>query len=251
MRRREFITLVSAAAAMWPFAARARQPTTPVIGFLSPGSSSVSYFLDGLREGLSELGYIDGQNIRIETRCANGRFEKLPQLAIELVHLNVEVLVASLTQASLEAKKATATIPIVMAGVGDPAAVGLIASLSHPGGNVTGTSSLLSSDIVGKQLELLKEIFPGVSGVAVLWNPANASFQALQLRQAEQAAKAGGLQLQLFEARSASEFDAVFARVEKGTRALAVLGDPLFAIYAETIAELALKHSEVRGRRHA
>ena len=106
-----------------------------------PGSSSVSYFLDGLRDGLWELGYIDGQNIRIETWWANGRFEKLPQLAIELVHLNVEVLVASLTQASLEAKKVTATIPIVMAGVGDPAAVGLIVSLSHPGGNVTGTSS--------------------------------------------------------------------------------------------------------------
>jgi putative ABC transport system substrate-binding protein len=161
-------------------------------------------------------------------------------MAADLVGLNVDVLVASLTQASLAAKKATAKIPIVMAGVGDPVAVGLVGSLARPGGNITGTSSV-SSDVVGKQLELLKEVVPGVSHVAVLWNPANAAFQALQLGQAEQAARVAGFQLQLLEVRARDEIEAAFANI-KNTRAVAVLGDPLFALHSPMIAELALKN---------
>ena len=240
MKRREFITLLGGAAAVWPLAVRAQQPAMPVIGLLSPGDNSTHY-TDGLFAGLRELGYVEGRNIRIESRWAQGKFDQLAQMAAELVRLKVDVLVTSLTEASLQAKKATATIPIVMAGVGDPVAAGLIASLARPGGNLTGTSGV-AVDVVGKQVELLKEIVPGVSRIAVLWNPANATFQALQVREAEQAARKAGLELQLLEARGPSELDAAFADIKKGTPALAVLGDPLFNIYAATIAELALKN---------
>jgi putative ABC transport system substrate-binding protein len=243
IRRREFVTVLGGAAATWPLAARAlKLGAMPVIGFLSPAANSVTYF-DGFRAGLQELGYVDGRTIKVEYRWAQGRFEQLPELAADLVHLNVDVLVASLTQAALVAKKATLTIPIVMAGVADPVAVGLIASLARPGGNITGTSGL-AADIVGKQLELLKEVVPGVSRVAVLWNPANSTFQALQLGEVEVAARTAGLQLQLLEVRAPNEFEAAFADMvkEEGTRALAVLGDPLFSVYAAAIAELALKN---------
>ena len=194
MKRRAFITSLGSAAAasiIGPFGLRAQQPAVPVIGFLSPHANSVAY-VQGFPAGLRELGYVEGSKIRIEFRWARGRFEQLAEFAAELVRLKVDVLVASLTQASLVAKQATATIPIVMIGVADPVAVGLIASLARPGGNITGTSGV-ATDIVGKQLELLKEVVPGVSRVAVLWNPANAAFQALQLGQAEIAARTAGL----------------------------------------------------------
>ena len=240
MRRREFITLLGGSVVAWPVVARAQQ-AMPVIGFLSPHANSVAY-VDGFPTGLQELGYAEGRNIRIEYRWAHGRFELLPELAAELVRLNVDVIVASLTQASLVAKKATATTPIVMAGVADPVAVGLIASLARPGGNITGTSGL-AADIVGKQIELLKEVIPGVSHIAVLWNPANSAFQSLQVREVEVAARTAGLELQLLEARAPNEFEAAFADIlKKGTPALAVLGDPLFNVYAAAIAELALKN---------
>ena len=240
MRRRDFIAGVGGAVAL-PSAARAQQPTGAVVGFLSPSANSVPYF-DGLPAGLQELGHVEGKNIRIESRWAHGRLERLPELADDLVRLKVDVLVASLTQAALAAKAATATIPIVMAGVADPVAVGLIASLARPGGNITGTSSI-SSDIVGKQLELLKELVSGVSRVAVLWNPANSAFQTLQLRQVDLAARTAGIQLNLVEVRAPDEFDAAFSSLAKDRpEALAVLGDPLFSLYPERIAALALKH---------
>jgi putative tryptophan/tyrosine transport system substrate-binding protein len=235
MRRRRVLGILAGMTA-WPCVVSA-QTTVPVVGFLSPQADSVGYST-ALHAGLRQLGYVDGRNIRIESRWAQGRFDQLPQMAADLVGLNVDVLVASLTQASLAAKKATAKIPIVMAGVGDPVAVGLVGSLARPGGNITGTSS----DIVGKQLELLKEVVPGVSRVAVLWNPANAAFQALQLGQAEQAARVVGFELQLLEVRTSDEIDTAFANIKNDTRALAVLGDPLFALHSVTIAELALKN---------
>jgi putative tryptophan/tyrosine transport system substrate-binding protein len=174
MRRREFICLASAASA-WPLAAGAQQRAVPVIGILGPQASSAPYG-DAVIAGLLELGYAAGRNVRIEARWAHGNFDRLPELAAELVRLKVDVIVASLTEASLHAKKATSTIPVVMAGVGDPVAVGLIDSLARPGGNVTGTAGL-TIDVAGKQLELLKEVVQDVSGVAVLWNPANAVFR--------------------------------------------------------------------------
>jgi hypothetical protein len=158
MRRRQFLGVLGWAA-LWPFGARSQGTAVPVIGYLSPSSNSTDY-VKGLFVGLRELSYIDGRNIHIESRWADGKLDQLPTLAAELVRLNVNVLVTSVTEASLQAKKAIATIPIVMAAVGDPVAAGLVASLSRPGGNVTGTSSL-SIDIVGKQIELLKVVVYG------------------------------------------------------------------------------------------
>ena len=238
MRRRQFLGVLGWAA-LWPFGARSQGTAVPVIGYLSPSSNSTDY-VKGLFVGLRELSYIDGRNIHIESRWADGKLDQLPTLAAELVRLNVNVLVTSVTEASLQAKKATATIPIVMAAVGDPVAVGLVASLSRPGGNVTGTSSL-SIDIVGKQIELLKAVVPGLSHAALLWNPDNATYQALQLQEAERAARTAGLELQLVGARSAAEIPKAFDSIRSGTQALAVLGDAVLVQHAATIAELALK----------
>ncbi len=239
MRRRHFLGVLGGAV-LWTRAARAQQPAVPVIGFLSPQADSVDY-VRGFFAGLRELGYVDGRNIRIESRWAHGKLDQLPQLAAELVRLDVSVLVTSVTEASLQAKKATAKIPIVMAAVGDPVGAGLIASLARPGGNVTGTSSL-SIEVVGKQVELLTEVVPGISRAALLWNPANATYQALQLRQAEQAARIAGFKFQLVEARSAGEIETAFDSIQQGTQALAVLGDSMFVLHATKIAELALKN---------
>jgi putative ABC transport system substrate-binding protein len=238
MRRRHFLGVLGGAA-LWPFAARSQGTAAPVIGFLSPSGNSADY-VEGFVAGLRELGYVDGRNIRIESRWADGKLDELPRLAAELVRLNVDVLVTSVTEASLQAKKATATTPIVMAAVGDPVAAGLVASLARPGGNVTGPSSL-SIDVVGKQIELLKAVVPGLSHAALLWNPANSTYQALQLREAERAARTAGLELQLVGARSASEIPKAVDSINSGTQALAVLGDAVLVLHATTIAELALK----------
>lgn len=239
MRRREFIAGGGAAAVAWPLATRAQQRPSPLIGILGPQPNSTP-FGDAVIAGLRERGYVEGQNIRIEARWANGQFERLPQLATDLVRLKCDVLVTSLTQATLAAKQATATIPIVMAGVGDPLATGLIASLSRPGGNVTGTASLIV-DIVGKQVELLKEMVPGLTRIAVLWNPANSAFQKLQLSQIETAANAVGLGLHLLEANAPDELARAFGNIARErTKALAVLGDPLFSAHADIIAKSAL-----------
>jgi putative tryptophan/tyrosine transport system substrate-binding protein len=240
MKRRDFITLVGGAAVAWPLAASAQKPTLPVIGILSPESSTTGD-VEGLRAGLRDLGYVEGQNIRFEYRWAEGDFGRLADLAADLVRLKVDVLVTYVTQASLVAKKATATIPIVMVGVGDPVGVGLIASLAYPGGNVTGTSSVASA-LAAKQLELLKEAIPEVRRVAALWNPANFAFQSIQLKQAEGAARTLGIELQLLETRSATDFDAAYAAIDKaGTRALLILLDPLFIINFRTLVELSNK----------
>jgi putative ABC transport system substrate-binding protein len=210
----------------------------PVIGLLTP-ESPTSSDVNGLRLGLRELGYVEGQNIRIEYRWAQGNFEKLPELAAELVALKVDLIVTFVTQASVSAKKATATIPIVMVGVANPIGAGLIASLARPGGNVTGTSSI-ATDVVGKQLGLLKEVVPGMTRVAALWNPADPVFQAQQMKETEIAARRLGLQLQLLEARAPNEFEPAFAAIE-GTQALFILIDPLFITHFKTLGELSVK----------
>jgi putative ABC transport system substrate-binding protein len=239
LKRREFISLLGGAAA-WPVAARAQQTSIPVIGVLSPESSTTRE-IEGLRAGLRDLGYFEGRDIRYEYRLADGKFERLSALATELVDLKVDVIVTYVTQASLVAKKATSSIPIVMVGVADPVGVGLIASLAQPGGNVTGTSSM-AAILAAKQLELVKETIPNISRVAALWNPANLAFQTLQVNQAQEAAKTVRIDLQLFEARAAEEFDAVFAAIEKsGTRALLILADPLFGNNVPKLVELSAK----------
>ncbi|HEV8341445.1 MAG TPA: ABC transporter substrate-binding protein [Candidatus Binatia bacterium] len=220
----------------------AQQPgKIPRIGFLAPFSPGPDHRVEAFRQGLRELGYVEGQNITIEYRWADGRFEQLPDLAADLVRLKVDVIVAAVTQASLAAKKATGAIPIVMVGVSDPVDSGLVASLARPGANITGTSSM-TAEVVGKQLELLKETLPKVSRVAALWNPANSVFQALQLRETKVAAQALGLQLQILEARGPDEIDRAFAAMAReGTRALLVLADPVFYTHRKRIADLAAK----------
>jgi putative tryptophan/tyrosine transport system substrate-binding protein len=226
------------------FPAAGQEPKkVPRIGFLSAATRTSSpHLTEAFLQGLRELGYVEGQNITIEYRWAEGRFEQLPDLAGDLVHLKVDVIVAAVTQPSLAAKKATGTIPIVMVGVSDPVESGLVASLARPGTNITGTSSM-TAEVVGKQLELLKETLPKISRVAALWNPANPVFQAIQRRETEVAARALGVQLQLMEARGPDEIDRAFAAMAKErTKALLVLGDPVFASHRKRIADLAAKH---------
>ena len=243
MRRRDFITILASAASL-PLAAHSQQTARMLrVGWLSPGSeTSDQTFLASFRDGLRELGWIAEQNIAIEPRWAEGRFERLPDLAVELVKLKVDVIVANVTQASLAAKHATSTIPIVMVGVGDPLGSGLVDNLAHPGGNVTGPSSMLAEASV-KQLALLKETVPGASPVAVLRNPANPVWQASALRETEAAARAMGLRLQLLEARGPDELEGAFAAMTRERAgALFVPADIIFVRHAERMAELAARH---------
>jgi putative ABC transport system substrate-binding protein len=244
LRRREFIALFGGAAVAWPLAARAQQAAkVPSIGYLSPGSASLGP-LDrhhAFQRGLRELGYVEGQNIVIEYRFAEGKFDRLADLAAELVALNVDVIVTAATQASLAAKNATKTIPIVMAAVSDPIGSGLIASLARPGANITGTSAM-TAQVAGKSLELLKVAVPKVSRVAMLWNPDNVVFQAQMLRETEVAAAALGVQLQTFGVRGLDEFDRAFAAMTRERAdVLLVLGDPVFGLHQTRIVELADK----------
>ena len=223
-----------------PLAADAQQGAkVPRIGFLSP--SAPSFPSEAFRRGLRDLGYVENQNIVIEYRWAEGQYDRLPDFAAELVRLKVDVIVAVVTQASLAAKNATRTIPIVMVGVSDPVGSGLVATLARPGANITGTSSM-TAEVVGKSLELLKEAVPKVSRVAVLWNPANPVFQAQMLRETEVAARALGVQLQILEARGPDELERAFAAMTRErASALLVLGDPTFFLHRARIADLAAK----------
>lgn len=239
MRRRDFITLLGGAAAAVPVTAPAQQSATAVIGVLSP-EGPMTGNVNGLVQGLSELGYVEGRNVRFEFRWAEGRFDRLPELAADLVRLKVDVIVAFVTQAAEVAKKQTRTIPIVMVGVSDPVGAGLAASLAHPGGIVTGTSSLAAA-LVGKQLELLKLVVPNDSVVATMFNPTNVTFQALQVKEAKAASQRLGVQLRFLEVRAPSEFQAAFDTVvQEKIKALLILIDPLFIANSKTLAQLSI-----------
>ena len=215
----------------------------PRIGLLSPGTAEgTAPVLAGLRQGLREHGYIEGTNVTIEPRFANGQFDRLPALAGELIGLPVDVLVTWVTEASIAARDNSKTIPIVMIGVGDPVASGLISSLSHPGGNVTGTSGMFS-EAAGKRLELLNEAVPGRGRIAVLWNPANRVFQSQMIRETEAAARPLGIQLQMFEARDLASIEKAFAAISKERiSGVNVLPDPiLVGAHGARIAALAAK----------
>ena len=227
-----------------PLAAEA-QPAAkvPRIGFLSQFSPADPRTLGRLRafqQGLRELGYVEGQNVAIESRWAEGKWDRLPGLAAELVRLKVDVIVTAAPVAIQAAKQATATIPIVMAGIIDPVATGFVATLAHPGGNITGLS-LMTLELVGKQLEILREIVPKVSRVAVLSNPASAGTEP-QLRHAQGAARALGMRLQVLEARGPSEIDSAFAAMTREQAgAVIVLVDGMFLDQRTRIADLAAK----------
>jgi putative tryptophan/tyrosine transport system substrate-binding protein len=227
-----------------PLAADAQQAgKVPRIGFLGVTSpSDRPSHLDAFRQRLRELGWVEGQNIVIDYRYAEGRVDRLPDLAAELVRLKVDLIVASAgTQAATAAKNATETIPIVMIYVRDPVGTGLIASLARPGGNVTGVSGSAGLELFAKQLELLKETVPKIRRVAILSNPDNAYHQ-LAIREVNVAARSLGVQLQLLEARGPNEFDGAFAAMAKErVGALLVLSDAIFGSHRTRLADLAAR----------
>jgi ABC-type uncharacterized transport system substrate-binding protein len=241
MKRREFIMLIGGAAA-WPLAARAQEAARiPRIGYLSPGSASAGFQArdDAFRQALRDLGYVEGRTIAIEYRFAEGRFDRLAELAGELVRLKVDVIVAVVTQASLAAKDATSSVPIVMVAVSDPVGSGLVTSLRHPGANVTGTSGM-TGEVLGKSLQLLREAAPEISRVAVLWNPENTVFQAQLLREAQAAAAVLGVHLKTFGMQGSDGLDLVFSAITaERVDALLVLADPGLALHQQRIVAFA------------
>jgi len=240
MKRREFIMLISGAAAAWPIAAHSQQAETiHTIGLLSAGSGGPE--LEVFDDALRELGWIEGKNVAFERRYAENRLERLPEFAADLVRLKVDVIVAFGTLAPLAAKRATSTIPIVMAAAGDPLGSGLVASLAQPGGNVTGMS-LMAPDLGGKRLDLLKEVLPRVSRVAVLWNAAN-PYAALVFKETEAAGQTLGIEVQSLEVRGPDDFDGAFeAARRQHLDALVTVEDPLTFTYRELIADFAARH---------
>jgi len=234
MRRREFITLLGGAAAAWPVVARGQQKR-PRIGVLVVANPEP--FWGQFREGLRELGYVEGQNIEFEFRSAEGKLNALPDLAAKLVQLKVDIIVANQTPAVLAAKKATNDIPIIMAPSGDPVGTGLVASLARPGGNVTGLSSA-TAEIAGKSLEVLREMLPAASRVAVLANPTD-PFAKPFLQQIEIAAKVLGIEIQTIMVLGPEQLGASFSQIDKNKTAAVIVQPSLPRQHA---ADLALLH---------
>jgi putative ABC transport system substrate-binding protein len=242
MKRREFITLLGGAAAAWPLAARAQQPSMPVIGYLgseAPGPWTPR--LRAFRQGLGEAGYVEGRNVAIEFRWAESQYDRLPALAAELVHRQPAVIFASPGLSALAAKAATATIPIVFTSGIDAVESGLVASLSRPGGNLTGATNLVR-ELEPKQLELLHELVPTATTIACLINAANPvenrSTETLQA-----AARSLGLQLLLLQASSERDFDAVFASLRQQRAGALLMSGPLFNGRVEELAALTMRHA--------
>ena len=244
LRRREFLgVLGGGAAAAWPLAARAQQPAMPMIGFLS-AISSYGPFLVAFRRGLAETGYVEGENVAIVYRWAEGRFDRLPELAAELVRREVTVMaMGGGSPATFAAKAATTTIPIVF-GVGeDPVKLGLVTSLARPGGNLTGVN-FFNVELAAKRLELLREVVPAAARVAVLVNPDNVANTEATMRDVGAAARAMGLQIQVLKASTSREIDAAFAAlVRERPDALFVAGDSWFNSRRVQLANLTVRHA--------
>jgi putative tryptophan/tyrosine transport system substrate-binding protein len=245
IRRREFITLIGGAAAAWPLAARAQQPAMPVIGFLHPQSPEVfAEPLRGFRQGLKDTGYSEGENVAIDYRWADNQVDRLPALAGDLVRKQVAVIVATGGSASaLAAKAATTTIPIVFNVGDDPVRLGLVPSLSRPGGNLTGVN-FLTVELAGKRLELLREVVPDAARVAVLVNPTNPATAASTLTGVEAAARAMRLQLQVLNASNGREIDAAFATlIRERVDALLVGSGPPFTSRSVQLTQWAARNA--------
>ena len=243
MKRREFITLLGGAAAIWPFVARAQKPAMPVIGFLSSASpDAYAIRLRAFRQGLKEAGYVEGHNVEIEYRWSEGQNDKLPMLAADLVQHRVAAIVAAGGGPSaMAALAATATIPIVFGVAVDPVEAGLVASLSRPGGNATGVS-VLNVELGPKRLELLRELVPAATVIALLVNPTNRSNSEAISRELQAAARALGLSLHVLHASAERDFDAVFAAlVQLRAGALVIGPDIFFLAHSERLAALTVR----------
>jgi putative ABC transport system substrate-binding protein len=244
MRRREFIALLGSAVAARPLAARAQQPVMPVIGFLSiTFAGEQPQWLAAFRNGLSETGYVEGQNVVIEYRWAEGQYNRLPELAADLIRHHVNVVVTLLsTPAALAAKATTTTIPIVFSIGDDPVKHGLVASLSRPGGNATGIN-FFSSEVTAKRLGLLRELLPKAARIGVLVNPANVEITERTVKAVNAAAHALGLQIQVRNASNGNEIDAAFTTLVSGRADGLLVGpDAFFVSRRVQIAILAARH---------
>jgi putative tryptophan/tyrosine transport system substrate-binding protein len=239
MKRREFIGLVGGAAA-WPLTASAQRAEGKIVTI---GILAIEPWppIDTFRRALDDLGYIEGKNVRFEHRYAKGRNERFPELANELVGLNVDVILTWSTDAVLAAKQATTTIPIVMGAVGDPLGIGIVANLARPGGNVTGLSSR-AAELEGKRLQILKEVVPGLSRVAILFNPTN-HYMPLALQSARKGAQALHVSLAVYEVYDTAGLDAAFVTLTKGRPdGLLVPGDPFLVSQRNRIAQFAIEN---------
>jgi putative ABC transport system substrate-binding protein len=237
MQRRKFITLLGGAAASWPLPALAQKPTRKIyrLGILQPGAPPEP-LVDALRERLKELGYSEGRNITYEYRWAEGKVDGLAELAKELVDLKVDVITTLSTPAAIAAQKVTKTIPIVFNGVGDPVGTGVVPSLSHPGGNITGIS-MLATELSGKRLEILKEVVPNASPVAMFWNDTNPGM-VLRARQSQDAAGKLGINLRSIGVHDLVSFDTAFETIKGGQfNALLTLIDPFTHEHRQRIVD--------------
>jgi putative tryptophan/tyrosine transport system substrate-binding protein len=243
LRRRAFMTLLGSAAAAWPLEARAQQPARlPRIGFLGNSTAALEENLvQPFRDGLRDLGYLEGHNILIEYRWAEGNYEQFPTLIAELIALKVDLFVTAGTPAALAVKKAATSIPLVMVAVGDPVGTGLVASFARPGGNSTGLTSL-APELEGKRLELLREVLPKLSHIAVLWNPDNA-YMITTEKEVQAAAKVLGIKVLSLGVRTPHEINTAFASMLKEQPgALNVLADRLFLHERARIMDFAAQH---------
>jgi putative ABC transport system substrate-binding protein len=244
MKRREFITLLGGAAAAWPRAARAQQPTMPVVGYLYAGSPEpTAHLVAAFRKGLGEVGYVEGQNVAVEFRWTHNDNNRLPELAADLVRRRVAVIATPGSIATaLAAKAATATIPIVFSAGADPVQAGLVASLNRPGGNITGVLTM-NNEIGAKRLGLLHELLPGAARFAVLVNPSNPTAEST-IADAQAAASTIGRQIEVLTASTNRDIDAAFAiLMQKRVDALLVVPDPLFVNRRVQLQSLATRHA--------
>ena len=244
IERRQFIALVGGASLTWPLAARAQQAAMPMIGYLTPRASADSpQFLAAFRQGLKDTGFVEGQNVAFEYRFADNRNEQLPALAADLVHRQVNVIVATPTPAALAAKAATATIPIVFQTGGDPVRLGLVANLNRPGGNVTGVTQL-NEEVATKRLEVLHELVPTARVIALLVNPAVPALVSIQSSNFLSAAHALGLELPILNASAERDFDVVFAKLNQLRAGGLVIGGGSFFVDRQAqLAALSVRHA--------
>jgi putative ABC transport system substrate-binding protein len=244
MRRRDFIKAIPALPALWPLAARAQRPAMPVVGFVNTASpAGYTAMANAFHQGLKDTGYADGRNVTIEYRWAEGRNELLPAIVADLVRRQVAVIAATSAPAALAAKAATKTIPIVFETGADPVTLGLVASLSHPGGNITGVTQT-NVEIAPKRLQLLHEVIPAAKIFGLLVNPNDGALAESYTREVQAAAGSLRLELAILNASTVSDFDGLFAKLSQlGAGGLVISGGAFLTNYSEQLAVLALRHA--------